>query len=110
MARHAGGCHCGALRLEFDTDKPLAPRACQCNFCRERGARWVSDPAGSAMLAIGPDTVRYRFGTGTADFLICTRCGSCIAAVHDGSLAVLNLNTFEDPHLHLSGEPMDFDG
>ena len=110
MARHAGGCHCGALKLEFETDAPLAPRACRCSFCRERGARWVSDPAGSATLTVGPEATRYRFGTGTADFLICGRCGSCIAAVQDGSLAVLNLNAFDDPHEDLRGEPMDFDG
>jgi hypothetical protein len=113
MTRHSGGCHCGALTVEFETDKPLAPRACQCSFCRERRARWVSDPGGSARLTIRPETVRYRFGTGTADFVICSRCGSCLAAVQQagsGSIAVLNLNAFDDPHDELEGEPMDFDG
>ncbi len=113
MTVHAGGCHCGALRLEYESAAPLAPRACQCSFCRERGARWVSDPSGAAKLTLGADAVRYRFGTGTADFLICGRCGSCLAAVQeiDGGLyAVLNLNAFDDPHEALESEATVFDG
>jgi len=109
MARHAGGCHCGALAVEFETEVPLAPRACQCSFCKERGARWVSDPAGSAVLELDKEAVTYRFGTSTADFVICGHCGSCLAAVQDGALAVINLNAFDDPHSHLPGEPMNFD-
>jgi len=113
MTLHTGGCHCGALRLEFETAAPLAPRACQCSYCRERRARWVSDPAGAATLTIAPETTRYRFGTGTADFLLCPQCGSCLAAVQEfagAAFAVLNLNTFDDPHDDLAGEPMNFDG
>lgn len=113
MTTYAGRCDCGALAIEFDTSAPLAPRACQCSFCTARGARWVSDPAGSATLTLGADTSRYRFGTGTADFLICRCCGLCLAAVQaiDGATcAVLNLNAFDDPYPELSGERVDFSG
>ena len=112
MTRHAGQCHCGALRVEFETDAPLAPRACQCSFCRKHHARSVSDPAGSAVIALGPDAVRYRFGNGSADFLICGRCGVYLGAVQeiDGRLyAVLNLTAFDDPREELAGVPMDYE-
>ena len=61
--------------------RPLAPRACQCGFCRRHGARTVSDPAGAASLSLGEKAMRYRFGTGTTDFLICGRCGVYVAAL-----------------------------
>jgi hypothetical protein len=112
VMQYTGQCHCGAIRLEFETSKPLMPRNCQCGFCRKRGARTVSDPEGSALLALGPETLRYRFGTGTTDFLICGRCGVYVgaAADFDGQLYVtLNLNAFDDPRLDLEGMPISYD-
>jgi hypothetical protein len=113
MARHTGRCHCGALNVEFETSKPLAPRECQCSFCRKHNARSVSDPEGSATIALGGETIRYRFGRGLGDFLICRQCGVYIGVVQEseGQLyAVLNLTAFDDPHDDLAGEPMDYDG
>ncbi len=111
--RHDGQCHCGALRFAFDSDRPLSPRACQCGFCRRHGARTVTDPAGAAELRLGPETIRYRFGTGTSDFLICGGCGIYVGALValDGQLYVtLNLNAFADPHLDLAAVPVIYDG
>lgn len=110
---HAGRCHCGAIRFLFETGKALAPRACQCGFCRRHGARTVADPEGSAVLTLGPETIRYRFGSKTTDFLICGRCGVYVGAATelDGALyATLNLNAFEEPRLDLAGAPVCYDG
>ena len=111
--RHSGSCHCGAIRIEFESGRPLAPRACQCGFCRRHGARTVSDPNGSAVLSLGSETIRYRFGTGTTDFLICGRCGVYVGALAelDGRLyATLNLNAFDDPRLELAAAPVSYEG
>jgi hypothetical protein len=113
MARHTGRCHCGALSVEFETDKLLAPRECQCSFCRKHHARSVSDPEGSAIITLGGETIRYRFSTGVGDFLICGRCGVYVGVVQAiaGQLyAVLNLAAFDDPHEDLPGEVMVYDG
>lgn len=113
MARHTGGCHCGALRVEYETSKPLAPRECRCGFCRKHHARSVSDPDGSATITLGAETLRYRFGTGIGDFLICGQCGVYVGVVQEieGRLhAVLNLTAFDDPHDELAGEAMNYDG
>ena len=88
MNRHAGGCHCGALRFEFSTGQALAafvPRACDCDFCTRHRAAWVSDPAGSLRIdADGARLRRYRQGSGQADFLLCAECG--VLAVMRGRL------------------------
>ena len=113
MASLAGSCHCGAIRIQFETQKPLEPRACQCTFCRRHGARSVSDPDGAATLTRECEPIRYRFGAHTADFLICPRCGIYMGAMAelDGCLFVtLNLNTFDDPHPELEGIPVCYDG
>jgi hypothetical protein len=111
--RHRGSCHCGAIRIAFETGKALEPRACQCGFCRRHGARSVSDPQGTAALTLAVEPVRYRFASRSADYLICPRCGIYVGAVAniDGrELITLNLNAFDDPHADLAATPVDYDG
>ena len=76
--KHWGACHCGAIRVEFETAAPLAPRACQCSFCRKHGARTVSDPEGTAELRLAPETLRYRFASRAADYLLCSLGQGCV--------------------------------
>ena len=104
MTEHGGGCHCGNLVLrlrlaQMPEDSPL--RACGCSFCRAHNTCTTSDPRGSVEIwaedwsLVDP----YRFGSRTADFLICRRCGVCIGAVCEttaGSRAVINTNCLDD--------------
>ena len=110
---HRGQCHCGAIRIAFETERLLAPRQCQCGFCRRHNVRMVSDPEGRAVLTLGPETLRYRFATQTTDYLICGRCGVYVGAIAelDGlTLATLNLNAFDEPQLDLAAEAVFYDG
>ncbi len=111
--RHEGGCHCGAIRIAFETRKPLAPRACQCSFCRRHDARSVSDLDGAAELSWSERPILYRFASRAADYVICRRCGAFVGAMAeiDGRpLVTLNLNCFDDPHPELAAEPVSYDG
>ena len=61
-----GSCHCGALHLTFETSEQPADmpmRICTCSFCAKQGARYISDPAGQATIAVGDADAlhRYRF-------------------------------------------------
>jgi hypothetical protein len=106
--RITGGCHCGNVSFVFDASAPLEQfglRACQCTFCRAHGARTTSDPNGTFALRVHADAQlqRYRFGLGTADFLICRVCGAFIGALmeKDGErYATVNANTFQPPPAH----------
>lgn len=98
--KYKGGCHCGNLRIEFETEiSPTAieVRACQCTFCRKHGSRSVTDPAGHLTIhAEHEDRVGcYAFGLRTAEYLICRTCGVYVAAVTTGEseprgIAILN--------------------
>jgi hypothetical protein len=94
MTVYTGQCHCGGVSARFQTDQApeaIDVRADQCGFCRRHGAKTVSDPAGRLWLQFREAAVeRYRFGTRTADFIICRSCGSFIAAIIDG-YGVLNV-------------------
>ena len=101
---HEGGCHCGNLRLTLRLTKPPADnptRSCACSFCRAHATRTTSDPAGRADIRAQywAGVRRYRFGTGTADYLLCNTCGVYIGAVcrgPDGWKMVTNVNSLDD--------------
>ena len=101
---HKGGCHCGNLGLNLRLSQPpeeVALRACGCSFCRAHNTRTTSDPAGLVEVWAADWSLvePYRFGSRTAEFLICRRCGVYIGAVCDtpaGSRAVINTNALED--------------
>lgn len=105
----AGRCHCGniAYTLDWQPEPSAIPaRACTCTFCRKHGGVWTSCPTGSLRISVStPAQVsRYAFGTKTADFHICMRCGvvPLVTSQIDGrTYAVVNVNTFEnvDPSL-----------
>jgi len=101
---HLGGCHCGnitvSLRLSVPPDQ-ASLRSCACGFCRAHGTRTVSDRDGRFELRAEDwsQVQRYRFGTCTADYLICRRCGVYVAAVcatRTGLRAVVNVNCLAD--------------
>lgn len=102
--RHDARCHCGAISLAFTTQRAPASlplRECQCSFCRKHGARTTADPDGFAEIRVTDKAalLRYRFGLGTADYLVCARCGVYLAAVMEEggrAWAVLNVNAFAD--------------
>ena len=113
-----GRCHCGAIGFSFRTAKtpdqwPL--RACQCRFCRGHGAQTTSDPDGSVAFQIAdPGKLnRYRFGSRTADFLVCRDCGVYVAAVTTsprGQFATVNVNVIRDLAALPAASPVSYDG
>lgn len=99
-----GTCHCGNIRFLFHWPGAgdfIPVRACGCSFCVKHRGVWTSHPNGRVEPIVGdPAQVnRYRFGTGTADFHICSDCGVAAIATSDiggSSYAVVNVNCFDD--------------
>jgi hypothetical protein len=98
-----GSCHCGNIAFELDwTPEPteIPARACTCTFCMRHGGVWTSCPTGTLRVTIGDPSlaVSYAFGTRTADFHICLRCGivPLVTSRVDGRLyAVVSVNAFD---------------
>ncbi|RUL76008.1 hypothetical protein EKH80_09815 [Dyella choica] len=99
-----GSCHCGNIAYSLDwapDPKEIPARACTCTFCTKHGGVWTAYPAGCLKIRVkDPAQVsRYAFGTETADFHICKRCGvvPLVTSSIDGQdYAVVNVNTFEN--------------
>ena len=114
-----GKCHCGNIgfTLTWDPDpKEIQARACGCTFCQKHGGVWTSNPRGTLSVSIKEKSAvsKYAFGTKTADFHICSRCGvvPVVTSTIDGKVyAVVSVNAFEavDPAL-LKRAAADFEG
>jgi hypothetical protein len=114
-----GKCHCGniAFTLTWEPDPTQIPaRACGCSFCTKHGGVWTSNPRGALEVAVKDPALvsRYAFGTRTADFHICSRCGivPVVTSRIDGHLyAVVSVNAFEGiAQSLLQRAPANFDG
>jgi hypothetical protein len=100
----SGKCHCGniAFSLEWPGESPEIPaRACDCSFCVKHGGVWTSNPASSLVGTIDDAALvsRYAFGTQTATFYVCSRCGTVpfVTSEIDNHLyAVVNVNAIEN--------------
>jgi len=77
MIEVKGGCHCRAVRFAAKLpDPPLAALDCNCSVCRMTGFVHVIVPPDHFALEQGRELLTsYRFGTGTAEHLFCSRCG-----------------------------------
>jgi hypothetical protein len=115
---YPGGCHCGnvELRLESDRTPPeLGLRTDTCSFCNKHHAVYTSDPSGEVHLSVRDEArlERYRFGTRTAEFLLCRTCGVFVAAyMHEPPLAVVNVTVLEARDAFLANrlQVADLDG
>jgi hypothetical protein len=114
-----GGCHCKNMVFELDwpgVTPDIVARACGCSFCVKHGGVWTSNPGAKLSVAVRDADVvsKYAFGTETAAFHVCSRCGTVPIVTSEiaGRLhAVVNVNTFEnfDP-ARLRRQAADFEG
>ncbi|MDR3389475.1 MAG: hypothetical protein P4L92_20715 [Rudaea sp.] len=114
-----GRCHCGNISFELDWpgDPPeIAARACGCSFCTKHGGVWTANPQATLAVVIQDSALvsKYGFGTRTAVFHVCSRCGAVPLAtsqITEHLYAVVNVNTFDnvDP-AWLRRVSVDFEG
>jgi hypothetical protein len=99
-----GKCHCGNIGLELDwrgNPHEIPARACGCSFCAKHGGVWTSN-AGSSLTVIVSDSAlvsKYAFGTRTATFHVCSRCGTVplvTSEIANHLYAVVNVNVLEN--------------
>lgn len=114
-----GSCHCANISYSLEWPGAAAEipaRSCGCTFCLKHGGVWTSHPQAVLRVWItAPDVVtRYAFGTGTAQFLVCTRCGVApvVTSQIDGAIyAVVNVNTFDNvERSRILCQPANFEG
>jgi hypothetical protein len=77
MIEARGGCHCKAVRFTARLPDPPVPAIdCNCSICLMTGFLHIVVPHADFTLDSGQDSLAsYRFGTGAAEHLFCSKCG-----------------------------------
>jgi hypothetical protein len=99
-----GSCHCGNISFELTwapDPSEIPARACGCSFCTKHGGVWTSKPDGALSVRFEEPALvsRYSFGTRTAAFHVCARCGVVpvvTSMIDDHLYAVVNVNAFNN--------------
>ena len=99
-----GKCHCGNITFTLEwagSSAELQARACGCSFCTKHGGVWTSDPKSVLSVTVRDAALvsKYVFGTKTATFHVCSRCGGVplvTSAIDDRLYAVVNVNVMEN--------------
>jgi hypothetical protein len=99
-----GKCHCGNIAFELDWEGDpveIPARACGCSFCVKHGGVWTSNPKSKLVVAIRDASLvsKYAFGSRTATFQICSRCGAVplvTSEIANHVYAVVNVNVLEN--------------
>jgi hypothetical protein len=99
-----GKCHCGNITFELawaGNPAEIPARACGCSFCVKHGGVWTSNRDSALAVEIrDPSLVsEYVFGSRTATFHICSRCGAVplvTSEIENHLYAVVNVNVFEN--------------
>lgn len=72
----SGGCHCGAVRFEAEVDSGPEVLDCNCSICSATGFLHLIVPHDRfTLLSVSEYLTSYRFGTGKAEHLFCSKCG-----------------------------------
>ncbi|NND66146.1 MAG: hypothetical protein HKN19_01045 [Halioglobus sp.] len=111
-----GRCPCGNLSIHWQTvDYSVVPRACQCSYCREHGAAWVSKPGTRVRLGVR-DQLGYRVvqqGSETAQFYECDHCGAVLVATVEAegdTYGALNARHLRNPQGFAAPVEVDYSG
>lgn len=73
---HRGGCHCGAVRFEFDGPAQITVYRCNCSICSMTDFLHIILPVSKFRLLEGDEKLlHYRFNTGVAKHQFCRICG-----------------------------------
>ena len=76
LKTHTGGCHCGAVRFEFDAPARVTVHECNCSICTMTGFLHLIVPAARFRLLTDESAITtYTFNTGVAEHTFCKSCG-----------------------------------
>jgi len=76
VAKHQGGCHCGAVRYTVEIDPNAESIACNCSICGKSGSYLQFVTPDKFSLDQGEDQLTdYQFNKNVIHHVFCKTCG-----------------------------------
>ena len=103
MIKHRGGCHCGKVRFQAETD-PITVHLCHCVRCQKLQGTVTIYVVFNEIVEFSGQLSEY-VTTGSSGlpvrYFFCPNCGTNISASQDaykGDGVAIILSAFDDPH------------
>jgi hypothetical protein len=101
MQTYSGGCHCGNIRYEVDSESLSPVISCNCSICAKRGWLLSFVPATQFRLIQGAyELTDYQFNKKRIHHLFCKTCGVssfCTGTAPDGTETIgINVHCLDD--------------
>lgn len=98
--KHAGGCHCGAVRYTVEIDPAAEAIACNCSICGKSGSYLQFVTPDKFTLEKGEDNLSdYQFNKNVIHHLFCKTCGIrsfARGAGPRGPMVAINVRCLDD--------------
>lgn len=77
MSQYKVSCHCGAVELRIEADRPFETASrCDCSLCRRKGTPMLGVPLANLQVVKGQEALSlYSFNTHIAKHYFCKHCG-----------------------------------
>lgn len=113
MKLRTGGCHCGAVRYEVETDLTRLV-SCNCSICAKTGSILTFVPDSKFSLKSGEDALTdYTFNKHVIHHLFCSTCGIRSFARGKGPdgtpMIAVNVRCLDDVDV-FALKPVEYDG
>ena len=101
LAKHAGSCHCGAVKFQARLDATAGSR-CNCTVCTKLATLGaIVKPDAFELLSGEQNLTAYEWGGRTAKRYFCEKCGvTCFSRGYleqiGGDYVAINLNALDD--------------
>lgn len=111
-----GGCHCNNIQVHWrTTDYSVVPRACQCDYCRQKGAAYVSKSGTAVEVRIHRESQRriVTHGSQCAEFHECVTCSDVVlvtARIDGETYGALNAQCLHNPLGFSPAVSIDYSG
>ena len=100
VAKHQGGCHCGAVRYTVEIDPMAESIACNCSICGKSGSYLQFVTPDKFSLEKGEDQLTdYQFNTHHIHHVFCKTCGIkpfARGTGQHGPMVAINMRTLDD--------------
>ena len=100
MNTYTASCHCGDVKVQFESEPITEALSCNCSHCGRKGFLLTFIPKAQVKSLTGEDKqTKYLFNKKTITHLFCQTCGVEVYAeskMNDQEMLAVNLRTVEE--------------
>jgi hypothetical protein len=99
MKKYTASCHCGVVKVSFETEPLTEALQCNCSHCEKKGLLLTFLPTDQLLITGEENQTEYHFNKKVITHLFCKTCGVSVytrAQMNGKEMSSINLHTIDD--------------